>query len=151
MKKENKIPFDKVDQRILQDISGELVSNHVIACQSSLVHELMQREVIHMEEYENYFMSDEKIKECHDVKTDEEIEEIRNEGSDMNEVYEHWLVSDWLLSKLRDQEEVILETDFETWWGRGCSGQAIKLDNNIQKIAYEYSYDERLFENKKIA
>ena len=53
MKKENKIPFDKVDQRILQDISGELVSNHVIACQSSLVHELMQREVIHMEEYEN--------------------------------------------------------------------------------------------------
>ena len=151
MNKENKIPFEKVDQRILQDISGELVSNHVIACQSSLVHELMQREVIHMEEYENYFMSDEKIKECHDVKTDEEIEEIRNEGSDMNEVYEHWLVSDWLLSKLRDQEEVILETDFETWWGRGCSGQAIKLDYNIQKIAYEYSYDERLFENKKIA
>ena len=45
----------------------------------------------------------------------------------------------------------LLETDFETWWGRGCSGQAIKLDYNIQKIAYEYSYDERLFENKKIA
>ena len=145
---QNKIPFNKVDQSILQDIAGQLVSNHVNACQSMLVDELMQKEVISIDQYENLFMSDERIKEYHNVTTDEEVQEIKDNGSDINEVYEHWLVSDWLLEKLREQEEPILETDYETWWGRTCSGQAILLDHNIQELAYQYSYDERLFEKE---
>ena len=145
---QNKIPFNKVDQSMLQDIAGELVSNNVYACQSMLVHELMEKEILYPDHYENLFMSDERIKEYHGVKTDEEVEEIRNDGSDINEVFEHWLVSDWLLEKLKEQEEPILETDFETWWGRTCSGQAIKLDHNIQELAYQYSHDERLFEKE---
>ncbi len=145
---QNKIPFNKVDQSVLQDIAGQLVSNHVHVCQSMLVHQLMDEEILYPDNYENLFMSDERIKEYHNVSTDEEVEEIRNDGSDINEVYEHWLVSDWLLEKLREQEEPILETDYETWWGRTCSGQAIKLDHNIQELAYQYSYDERLFEKE---
>ena len=144
----NKIPFNKVDQSILQDIAGQLVSNHVRSCQSMLVHELMEKEILYPDHYENLFMSDERIKEYHNVSTDEEVEEIRNNGSDINEVYEHWLVSDWLLEKLKEQEEPILETDYETWWGRTCSGQAIKLDYNIQELAYQYSHDERLFKKE---
>ena len=144
----NKIPFNKVDQSILQDIAGQLVSNHVRSCQSMLVHELMEKEILYPDHYENLFMSDERIKEYHNVSTDEEVEEIRNNGSDINEVYEHWLVSDWLLEKLKEQEEPILETDYETWWGRTCSGQAIKLDYNIQELAYQYSLDERLFKKE---
>jgi len=142
---QNKIPFNKVDQSILQDIAGQLVSNHVYACQSMLVHELMEKSILTCDNYENFFMSEDKIKEYHNVSTDEEIQELRDNGSDINEVYEHWLVSDWLLDKLREQEEPILEYDYETWWGRTCSGQAIKLDHNIQELAYKYSYDERLF------
>ena len=145
---QNKIPFNKVDQSVLQDIAGQLVSNHVYACQSMLVHELMQNETISIDQYENLLMSDERIKEYHGVKTDEEVEEIRNDGSDINEVYEHWLVSDWLLTKLKEQEEPILETDNETWWGRTCTGQSIKLDYNIQELAYQYSLDERLFKKE---
>ena len=145
---QNKIPFNKVDQSVLQDIAGQLVSNHVYACQSMLVHELMQNETISIDQYENLLMSDERIKEYHGVKTDEEVEEIRNDGSDINEVYEHWLVSDWLLTKLKEQEEPILETDNETWWGRTCTGQSIKLDYNIQELAYQYSHDERLFKKE---
>ena len=145
---QNKIPFNKVDQSILQDIAGQLVSNHVRSCQSMLVHELMEKEILYPDHYENLFMSDERIKEYHNVSTDEEVEEIRNNGSDINEVYEHWLVSDWLLDKLREQEEPILETDYETWWGRTCSGQAILLDHNIQELAYQYSLDERLFKKE---
>ena len=105
---QNKIPFNKVDQSILQDIAGQLVSNHVHACQSMLVHELMERSILNCDDYENFFMSEAKIKEYHNVSTDEEVEEIRNNGSDINEVYEHWLVSDWLLNKLREQEETII-------------------------------------------
>jgi len=145
---QNKIPFNKVDQSILQDIAGQLVSNHVHACQSMLVHELMERSILTCDDYENFFMSEAKIKAYHNVTTNEEVQELRDNGSDINEVYEHWLVSDWLLDKLREQEEPILETDYAVWWGRTCSGQAIKLDHNIQELAYQYSHDERLFKKE---
>ena len=142
---ENKIPFNKVDQSILQDIASQLVSNNVYACQSMLVNELMEKSILTCDDYENFFMSESKIKEYHNVTTDEEVQELRDNGSDINEVYEHWLISDWLLDKLREQEEPILETDYAVWWGRTCSGQAICLDHVIQKIAYENSYDDRLY------
>ena len=142
----NKIPFEKVDQSTLQQITADLVKREVYACQSMLVNELMEKSILTCDDYENFFMSEAKIKEYHNVTTDEEVQELRDNGSDINEVYEHWLVSDWLLDKLREQEEPILETDYAVWWGRTCSGQAIFLDNNIQELAYQYSYDERLFE-----
>ena len=145
---QNKIPFNKVDQSVLQDIAGQLVSNNVYACQSMLVHELMERSILTCDDYENFFMSEAKIKEYHNVSTDEEVQELRDNGSDINEVYEHWLVSDWLLTKLKEQEEPILETDYAVWWGRTCSGQAICLDHNIQELAYQYSHDERLFKKE---
>ena len=52
---------------------------------------------------------------------------------------------------MKEQDEPILETDFETWWGRTCTGQSIYLDYNIQELAYQYSYDERLFKQLKRA
>ena len=142
---ENKIPFNKVDNSTLQDIARDLVRDHVLSCQSSLVHELLSKQFISYDEYQNLYMTDEEIKKYFDASTEEEIEEVRNNGEDINEVYEHWLVSDWLLDRLKEENEPILETDFETWWGRCTSGQAILLDHVIQKIAYENSYDDRLY------
>jgi len=54
------------------------------------------------------------------------------------EIYEHWIVSDWLADKLEARGEVI-ESDFYglTIWGRACTGQAILLDDVICSI-----YDE---------
>ena len=49
----NKIPFDKIDQSVLQDIGRTLVSNHVYSGQSMLVDELMKKEVINIDDYEN--------------------------------------------------------------------------------------------------
>lgn len=147
--KENKIPFNKVDNSTLQDIARDLVKHHVLCCQSSLVHELFNKDFISYDEYQNLYMTDEEIKKYFDASTEEEIEKVRNNGEDINEVYEHWLVSDWLLDRLKEENEPILETDFETWWGRCCTGQAILLDHVIQKIAYENSYDDRLY--RKVA
>ena len=147
----NKIPFDKIDQSVLQDIGRTLVSNHVYSGQSMLVDELMKKEVINIDDYENYYKSDETIKSEYNVKTKEEIQKIRDNGEDQNEIFEHWLVSDWLLNQLSKLEEPLLKTDFENWWGRTCTGQSIYLDYNIQKLAYEYSYDQRLFKQKKVA
>jgi hypothetical protein len=51
------------------------------------------------------------------------------------EIYEHWIVSDWLAAQLEERGEFI-ERDFYglTLWGRACTGQAILLDGVICAI-----------------
>jgi len=145
MNAQQKMPFSEVSETIKQDLARDLVKHHILACQSGLVGELLQKEIISYDEYQNIYMTDDEIKNCFNVSTEEEIEEVRNNGDDVNEIFEHWLVSDWLIDRLKEENEPILETDLETWWGRCATGQSIILDYVIQKIAYENSYDERLF------
>lgn len=51
------------------------------------------------------------------------------------EVYEHWIVSDWLADKLAQNGEKV-DKDFAglTVWARTTTGQAIAMDSVIQKI-----------------
>ena len=151
MQEKTKIAFDDIESGTMQDITRQFISNHIYCNQSCLVSKLMDKEVISIEDYINFYKSDETIKSDYDVKTEEEIEEIRDNGEDTQEVYEHWLCSNWFISKMKEQDEPILETDFETWWGRTCTGQSIYLDYNIQELAYQYSCDERLFKQLKRA
>ena len=149
MKGTTKIAFNDIESGTMQDITRNFIDKHIFACQSYLVSELMEKEVISIEDYINFYKSDETIKSEYDVKTEEEIQEIRDNGEDTQEVFEHWLCSDWFINQMKNQNEPILEADIETWWGRTCTGQAIYLDHNIQELAYEYSHDERLL--KKVA
>ena len=126
MARYTKIAFNDIESGTMQDITRNFIDKHILACQSYLVDELMSREVISIEDYINLYKS----------------------GEDMQEVFEHWLCSNWFIDRLKEQNEPILETDLETWWGRTCSGQAIYLDYNIQELAYQYSYDERLFKKR---
>ena len=142
---QTKIAFNDIESSTMQDITRNFIDKHIFACQSYLVSELMSKDVISIEDYINLYKSDETIKSDYDVKTEEEIQEIRDNGEDMQEVFEHWLCSDWLIDRLKEQDEPILETDLETWWGRTCTGQSIYLDYNIQELAYEYSNDDRLY------
>ena len=151
MQEKTKIALDDIESGTMQNITRQFISNHIYCNQSCLVSELMDKEVISIEDYINFYKSDETIKSDYDVKTEEEIEEIRDNGEDTQEVYEHWLCSNWFISKMKEQDEPILETDFETWWGRTCTGQSIYLDYNIQELAYQYSHDERLFKQLKRA
>ena len=54
------------------------------------------------------------------------------------EIYEHWIVSDWLAEKLAAKGERV-DTDFAgmTVWGRTTTGQAIYMDSVIQEIHAE--------------
>ena len=56
------------------------------------------------------------------------------------EVYEHWIVSEWLADRLEAKGQSV-ERDFHglTVWGRCCTGQAILLDSIICDI-----YDETI-------
>ena len=147
-----KIPSKDLSNPVRQDLARDLVKNHVYYCQSYLVSELFSKEIIQYDEYENLYLTDEQIKDIHCVETDDEIQEIRDHGEDMQDVYEHWLCSDWLIDKLKKHGEPILETNFQTWWGRTASGQSIELDHNIQLLAYEtFEYDDRLYKKSEVA
>jgi len=51
------------------------------------------------------------------------------------EVYEHWIVSDWLAGKLEEHGEKV-DKDFAglTVWARTTTGQSIALDDVIRRI-----------------
>ena len=61
---------------------------------------------------------------------------------DRDEVFEHWIVTDWLADLLAQNGHTTGEVCGMTIWGRGCTGQAIALDRVIQKIACELWGDE---------
>ena len=58
------------------------------------------------------------------------------------DVYEYWLVSDWIAEKLEKKGEVIGDLYGLTIWGRCCTGQAIYLDQVWEEMALEFYADE---------
>lgn len=54
---------------------------------------------------------------------------------DRSEVYEHWIVSNWLGRKLTEQGHTVREVLGMTIWGRPTTGQAIAMDGVILGIA----------------
>jgi hypothetical protein len=65
----------------------------------------------------------------------EELEELQEQDGTHQEAYEWWIVDDWIADKLKERDEIILECEYFTAWGRGTSGQAIEMDSIILDIA----------------
>ena len=63
--------------------------------------------------------------------------EAAKDESEMHEIFEWWLVSDFMLVKLLEQDECILETECGSRWGRCATGQAILLDYSTSKICFD--------------
>lgn len=72
---------------------------------------------------------EEKIEELEEKK-----EKLEDEQSKPQEVMEWWVVSSWLANHLEEMGEVLLKSDYETWWGRTCSGQSISLDHTMEEL-----------------
>lgn len=49
------------------------------------------------------------------------------------EIFEYYLVSDFLGEKLKSINEPIMDLSTCSLWGRTCTGQSIELDGTIQK------------------
>ena len=147
-----KIPFNEIDDSVLQQAAKDyIIEHHVIYCQSYLVSQMFEQNVFNFEDYENFYLSDEQIKNYHGAETDEEIQDVRDNGEDIQEVFEHWICSEWLIDKLREQGEPILYNNYGTWWGRTCTGQAIALDYNIQKLAYNQAMNKEFYRELQTA
>ena len=57
--------------------------------------------------------------------------------SEPQEVYEWWIVTEWLYKKLKDKGYPVLEWGNNYFWGRCTTGQAILLDGVISDICEE--------------
>lgn len=153
----SKEEFFNLDNGIVQDITREFVMPHIYRNQSHLINHLQEQEVegFTWDDINNLYMTDEEIIKYADYRDDmteqDLIDEVRYNGEDRNEIYEWYLVSDWFLSKLKEIDEPYLDNDYGEYWGRTCTGQSIYLDYSIQKLAYKYSYDERLFKRQEVA
>jgi len=67
----------------------------------------------------------------------EDCVQENNLDYDYLEIYEHWIVSDFLARKLKAHGEAVGEILGLTVWGRATTGQAICLDYVISKICEE--------------
>jgi len=65
----------------------------------------------------------------------EAIETLENAEGEAQEVYEWWIVSDFLCRKLSELGHPVISS--ENIWGRCTSGQAILLDYSITQICAE--------------
>ena len=144
-----------------QKSGDNLVAKEVLQNQNALVNELLENEFFSYDDIENLYqkitkdevlelvepqidgedfkklekMTDEQVLNQYDQEVQEMIDK-----QEPQEIFEWWLVSDWLLERLEEQGEPILKTDFGNWWGRTCTGQAIALDHNIQEIAQKAGF-----------
>lgn len=54
------------------------------------------------------------------------------------EIYEYWIVSDWLGRKLSERGHIVENYLGMTIWGRGCTGQAISMDGVMEQICNDF-------------
>lgn len=66
---------------------------------------------------------------------------VLRENDDLNsvpkEIYEWWIVSEYLYHQLSKRHEAVLEWGNNYYWGRTTTGQAIMLDSVIDSICEE--------------
>lgn len=114
-----------------QEELRDFVSREVYINQTMLVNELLEKDIFNYPaDIYNLTKTDKQLKD----EGYEDIEEARNNGEDMQEIFEWWICSDWLIERLEEKGEPILKTDNGDWWGRTCTGQAILLDSVIEEI-----------------
>ena len=100
----------------IHELAERFIKNHLIVNQTELIDDVLQSSDclggIHFDNIMNY----------------------KPHRENANEIYEWWLVSDWLSDHLFSLDEIILCSDVGEYWGRTCSGQSIILDGTIQNI-----------------
>lgn len=146
-----------------QDIKAKFVGMHVYSCVNQMVEYILKQDDYEnapftYEDIDNYYVyntesfgelseeeKDDKIQELEcdlenaEEEDKEEIEgqicELENCDSEPQEIYQWFMVSEFLLNKLSERGHCVI--DSENLWGRSCCGQAILLDHVISQICEE--------------
>ena len=141
MEKVTTLEYNKEDsESIRQEKNKILVDREVLCLFSYPMSKLLEKEIVSYDDIENLCLSDEQIKESYIRDWDkigdeeEEIQNIRDNGEDMQEVFEYWIVTEWFFDKLKSLNEPVIEWENLHIWGRTCTGQSIALDYTIDNI-----------------
>jgi hypothetical protein len=148
-----------VNSVVNQDIKRKFVDNEVMACFSYEMEAILKASsnwsdkdnpLPTFDEIENLYEyvcphCNEELPETDELKPgsvkEYECPHCKEEFSDADsqpqEIFEWWIVSDFLYRKLKEQNEPVLEWGNNYYWGRGTSGQAIMLDGVISTICKE--------------
>lgn len=105
--------------RTVDDKASRIIEREILANQDNLVRHMLESDRGHEVGYAWENVSN--------LFEDEDQDEFK-------EVYQWFLVSDWLHEKLDKICEPVLDTDFGKYWGRTMCGQAIVLDGTFQTI-----------------
>ena len=128
-----------------QDILNKFVGLHVGANVNSLM-EYVLNDDCERDEIDNMYLP--KCSECGEfIKGDiedgakcpecGEANEAWHWDSEAQEVYQWFIIDNWIFDKLKERGEVVYDAGSCCVWGRGCCGQAILLDGIIVDIALE--------------
>jgi len=157
MEKTKKKNID-VDSNVNQDIKGNFVAREVKTCFSYEMEAILRASVEGQsnkdyplptyEDIQNLYQyqcpecgtgykKEQEAKEC--CATKKQLEELEHESldSEPQEIFEWWIVTEYLYNKLNDKGEPVLEWGNNYYWGRTCTGQAILLDGVISEICLE--------------
>ena len=141
----------------LEERARKLVENEVLCCISGLAEKCFEKSIFSWDEFENLYNYN--CPECGHQEINNEAfdngkfednhpcykcpfckKELRElpEDNQAKEVFEYWLVTEWLYIKLKDKGEPVYSyDDFNFIWGRTTTGQAIYADYVIEKITEE--------------
>lgn len=123
-----------------------IIARDIHACQSSLIEEALRTKLFSSDDIENSYrpFDGKLLKPTTCVKCSNDVPFRDSETGECEacyenyqrpqEIYEWWLVSPWLAKKLIIEGVPVLENNYGTWWGRCTTGQAIVLDDVIQRI-----------------
>ena len=105
----------------------ERIVNQDIWCNDSMLMDVLFKKDIDgfnwFEDIENLYYTDEELARNYD-----NIQEAKDNGEDMKEIFEWWRISEWLATKLKNHNEPIIDNDYGYWWGRTTTGQSITID-----------------------
>src|SRR5512145_684814 len=163
MKSKKKIDCDSA---VNQGIKDKFVEREVVYCVSPLVYELAQKAEHFPDYYDELLEAFRGMPDYEEAATQAGWKEKKNKDGFVNknedeesdadswqelcdeqgidtddfipEIFEHWIVSDWLANKLKEHGHKVMRDFFGmTIWCRPTTGQAIMLDGVISEICEE--------------
>ncbi len=67
------------------------------------------------------------------------IQDAVRDHAEAAEIFEWWAVTEWLARQLIAIGEPVLDNAYGQWWGRTCTGQAMKMDGTLQRVARSFA------------
>jgi len=118
-------------EEYIEELEAKIIANH------DKINDLDNTVTKYESDEDNTHLWEAALSECEKLEAENDqlndtLSDIRDLDSEPQEVYEWYMVSSYLLSKLSDYGHPVISSEYI--WGRGATGQAILLDHVITKI-----------------